>query len=105
MMSCLFRMAGWMMSAMMLLDVHAKAQGIERESLSGEGLAQSIAQQNSNQTYNMKLGPVDVRAEADLGATFNDNIGLNKDDRMADILFPAERGPAWQVGGLRPLTR
>jgi hypothetical protein len=35
----------------------------------------------------MRIGPVQVRTEADLNVTVNDNIGLTKDGREADLTF------------------
>jgi len=84
---------------------HAAAQGIERESLSGESVAQQLQQQGINQPYNLRLGPVTLRAEADLTADFNDNIGLTKDGRTADIILTpgAVLNAHWKVSDLNHL--
>src|SRR5450631_41111 len=64
----------------------AKAQGIERVSLSGENLAEQLRQSGVNQTYNMRLGPVTLRVEADTSISYNDNINLAKTGRISDFV-------------------
>jgi hypothetical protein len=55
-------------------------------SQTGEAAAEMMRQQNANQPYNLRMGPVQLRAEADLTIQANDNIGFNKDGRQADII-------------------
>jgi len=55
-------------------------------SQTGESLAQALQEQNANQSYNLRLGGLLLRAEADTTVTVNDNIGLSKDNRETDIL-------------------
>ena len=55
-------------------------------SQTGEAAAALMREQNANQPYNLRMGPVQLRAEADLTIQANDNIGLNKDGRQADII-------------------
>jgi hypothetical protein len=83
----------------------ASAQGIERESLSGENVADELRQSGANPVYNLRLGPVTVRAEADVTANFNDNIGLSKDGRIADIVLTpsATLHALWQVSDLNTI--
>ena len=56
-------------------------------SQTGEAEADLMRAQNANQPYNLRMGPVQIRAEADLTVQANDNIGFNKDDRQADIIM------------------
>lgn len=38
------------------------------------------------QPYNLKLGPINIRADASLNTSFNDNINLSKNGREADMV-------------------
>jgi hypothetical protein len=84
----------------------ASAQGIERESLSGENVADELRQSGVNQPYNLQLGPVTIRAEADGTASFNDNIGLNKTGRMTDLILTpsAILDAQWKVSDLNTIS-
>lgn len=75
-------------------------------SQSGETLAQEMQLEAANQTYNMKVGPVKLRADASVSTSFNDNIGLTKDNRVADItVIPfAELHGSWPVSELNSLN-
>jgi hypothetical protein len=83
-----------------------RAQGIERESLSGESVAEQLRQSGNDQVYNLRIGPVQLRAEADSTLSFNDNIGLNKDGKSADIIVTpsAILHGSWKVTELNSLT-
>jgi hypothetical protein len=84
----------------------ALAQGIERESLSGENMADEMRQSGVDQAYNLRLGPVTIRAEADATANFNDNIGISKTDKIADLILTptAILHARWQVSDLNTLA-
>jgi hypothetical protein len=56
-------------------------------SQSGEMVAEEMAQASANQPYNLRVGPVQIRAEGDLTISANDNIGLTKNGREADVTF------------------
>ncbi|HEX4139105.1 MAG TPA: hypothetical protein VHY09_02075 [Candidatus Methylacidiphilales bacterium] len=75
-------------------------------SQTGETLAESLQQQQGNQPYNLRVGPVQIRAEADLTADVNDNIGLNKDGREADLIFVpmGVLHGRWEISDLNALT-
>ena len=83
----------------------AKAQGIERLSLSGESVAEQLQRTGDDQPYNLRLGPVSVRADADVTAQFNDNIGLTKDGRAADCIVTPEATlhASWKLTELNTL--
>jgi hypothetical protein len=84
----------------------ANAQEMGRSSETGENLAEQLQQSNANQTYNLRLGPVGLRAEGDLTMTFNDNIGLNKSGRIADMIVTPMGviHGRWEVSDLNTLT-
>jgi hypothetical protein len=85
---------------------HALAQSLQRESLTGESVAAELRQINSNQPYNLALGPVQLRIETSLGVSYNDNIGLTKTDRISDFIiepFGTLHG-RWQVSDLNVLS-
>jgi hypothetical protein len=92
--------------ALMNMTDKAKAQGIDRESLSGEGLAEQLQQSGVNQPYNLRLGPVTLRLEADTTVSYNDNINLASTGRIADILITpsATLHALWKVSDLNTLT-
>jgi hypothetical protein len=75
-------------------------------SQTGESLAEQLQQSGSNQPYNLKLGPIELRAEADLTGTFNDNIGLTKTDRISDFIITPMGiiHGRWEVSDLNTLT-
>jgi hypothetical protein len=75
-------------------------------SQTGESLAEQLQQSGSNQPYNLKLGPIQLRAEADLTGTFNDNIGLTKSDRISDFIITPMGiiHGRWEVSDLNTLT-
>lgn len=72
----------------------------------GEALAEEMRRENANQKYNLRVGPVALRVEADMTATFNDNIGLTKNGREADILLTpmAYVHGRYEVSDLNTLT-
>jgi hypothetical protein len=75
-------------------------------SQTGEALAQSLQQSNSNPSYNLRVGPVELRAEGDLTVSVNDNIGLSQSGRVSDIIITPMgvlRG-RWEVSDLNTLT-
>jgi len=84
----------------------AKAQGIERESQSGESAAEQLRQSGVNQPYNLRLGPITLRAEADINTSFNDNINLAKTGGISDILITpsAVIHARWNVTDLNSLN-
>src|SRR5580692_1038786 len=84
----------------------AAAQGIERESLAGEGAADALKQSEDSQAYNLQLGPVSIRAAASVTAEFNDNINIAKNGREADAIIQPSVGitGAWQVTDLNTLN-
>jgi hypothetical protein len=59
-----------------------------------------------SQPYNFLIGPVTVRADTTLSTSFNDNINLAKNGRLADILLDPEVGfhGIWQATELNALT-
>ena len=83
----------------------AAAQGIERESIAGEGAADALSQ-SDNQASNLQLGPVNIRASASVTAEFNDNINLAKDGREADVIIQPSAGitASWKITDLNTLT-
>jgi hypothetical protein len=70
----------------MSLEPRAMAQGIERESLSGPSVADQLRQSGDSQPYNLKLGPVTLRVDADLDTSYNDNINLVQTGRASDFI-------------------
>jgi hypothetical protein len=84
----------------------AAAQGIERQSLAGEGAADALKQSEDSQAYNLQLGPVSIRADASVTTEFNDNINIAKNGRQADGIIQPSVGiaGAWQVTDLNTLT-
>jgi len=75
-------------------------------SQTGESAAQQMRAQNTNQQYNLRVGPVLLRAEADLTTQFNDNIGFSKDGRVADIVVTPMGilHGRWGISDLNTLT-
>jgi len=82
----------------------SRAQGINRESLAGQNDAasalvsdrQSVVGQDAaqagyfsdqNQPYNLQLGPVSLRCDANLSANYNDNINVAYTGRESDMYF------------------
>lgn len=65
-----------------------------------------MQQQAGNQPYTLKVGPVNLRADAEFNAEFNDNIGLSKNDRMADLILTPEANlhGHWDVSDLNTLA-
>jgi hypothetical protein len=92
--------------ALMNMTDQAKAQGIDRESLSGESAAEQLQQSGVNQPYNLRLGPVTLRLEADTTVSYNDNINLANTGQIADILITpnATIHARWTVSDLNTLT-
>lgn len=92
--------------ALMSMTNKAKAQGIERESLTGESVAEQMRQSGVDQAYNLRLGPVTLRAETDMTIGYNDNINFANTGRIADILItPSSLIRArWKVSELNTLT-
>jgi hypothetical protein len=87
-------------------ESRAHAQGIERESLSGPYAAEQLRQANDNQPYNLKLGPVTLRIDADAKVSYNDNINLDKTGRISDFIFTpmVTVHGQWKVSDLNTLT-
>jgi len=75
-------------------------------SQTGEAAARLLREQNANQPYNLRVGPVQIRAEADLTVQANDNIGLNKDGREADLITTPMGilHGRWTISDLNALT-
>jgi hypothetical protein len=82
----------------------AWAQGIERESLAGEGAADAL-RQSEDEASNLQLGPVNIRAAASVTSVFNDNINLAKDGREADVIISPSAGITadWKITDLNSL--
>jgi hypothetical protein len=82
------------------------AYGSGGVSETGEALAESMKQSSANQPYNLRVGPVLLRAEADVGVSVNDNIGLTRDDRVTDIITSPTGilHGKWIVSDLNTLT-
>jgi hypothetical protein len=82
------------------------AQGIERESLAGEGAETAAVEANANQPYNLSLGPVNVRADASLSTAYNDNIGVAHTGRIGDCIITPTLGlhALWQATDLNALS-
>jgi hypothetical protein len=72
----------------------------------GEAYAQSLRQENAGQPYNLRVGPVLLRAEADMTISANDNIATSRDNRQADIIFTPEGilHGKWVVSDLNTLS-
>jgi hypothetical protein len=60
----------------------------------------SMSQSLDSQPYNLKLGPINVRAEASVDTSFSDNINVAKTGRIADISV----GPQFNISGLWQVT-
>jgi hypothetical protein len=65
----------------------AKSQGIERESLSGETVADQLRLSGVNDAYNLRLGPVTLRVENDFTASYEDNINYAQTGRINDVVL------------------
>ena len=83
----------------------AAAQGIERESIAGEGAADGLRQAD-DQNSNLQLGPVSIRASAGVTAEFNDNINISKTGREADAIIQPTVGitASWPITDLNTLS-
>lgn len=83
-----------------------QAQGIDHISLSGEYIAEQLRQSSVDQPYNLKIGPVSVRAESGITTSYNDNINLTKVDPIADFIITptATLHGRWAVSELNTLT-
>jgi hypothetical protein len=92
--------------ANMSLYNRAEAQEMGRSSESGETLAEQLRLSGVEQSYNLRLGPVKLRAEADLSVTINDNIGLTKSGRTSDLIVTpmGVLHGRWEVSDLNTLT-
>ena len=90
----------------MTITETVRGQGLEWESLSGENIAQEMRRSSANPEYNLRLGPVTLRAETGSTLSFNDNIGLTKENRTADILITPSVGihGHWQVSELNTIN-
>jgi hypothetical protein len=90
----------------MSLSSRVCAQSLERESLTGESVEVQLRQQGLDQAYNFSLGPVALRTDASISASYNDNIGLNKTGRISDfILTPiGTLHGRWQISDLNVLS-
>jgi hypothetical protein len=64
----------------------ARAQGLDQISLTGENVAEQLRQTSDNGDYNLKIGPVGVRVDADVTTSYNDNINLVKTGAIGDFL-------------------
>jgi hypothetical protein len=75
-------------------------------SQSGEAVAEAMQRGSANQPYNLRVGPIQLRAEGDLTTTFNDNIGLTKSGREADVIFNPMGilHGRWAISDLNALT-
>ena len=89
---------------MFMID-QAKAQGIERESLSGESIAAQLRQSSVSPNYNLKIGPVGIRLDASLTTSYSDNINLSKAERIGDFTTTPSVGlnAHWAVSDLNTL--
>lgn len=92
--------------AILALSGKSQAQGIERYSLSGETAAAALRGSDSSQPYNLKLGPVGIRADSYINTSFNDNINIAKYGRQADAIIQPGLGvhALWQLTDLNTLT-
>jgi opacity protein-like surface antigen len=61
---------------------------------------------DDTQPYNLLLGPVNVRADASLSTSFNDNVNLAQNGRLADLIIEPTVGvhALWQVTKLNALN-
>ena len=98
---------GWIfvcvfLHALMNTTDRARGQGLERESLSVENVNRQLRQSGANPEYNLRLGPVTLRAEAEVTTSFNDNTNLAKQGRIADMIVTpfALLRARWQVSEL-----
>jgi hypothetical protein len=85
----------------------ARGQGIERESLAGESAEETVRNTNlANQPYNLQVGPVNLRVDADAAVSYNDNINIAKTGRENDIIFTPSLNVHgfWQATDLNSLT-
>ncbi len=82
------------------------AQEPAAQSLAGENAADALKQAESNQPYNLQLGPVTLRADASVSSQFNDNINVAKDGRQADAIIQPSVAVTgnWHVTDLNTLT-
>jgi len=82
------------------------AQGIERQSLAGESAAEAARGSDTNQPYNLQLGPVTLRADASLSASYNDNIDIAHTGRISDVILTPNLNlhALWQATDLNALT-
>ncbi len=93
---------------LLILGVQEKvsAQGIERESLAGESAEMANKGSDTNQPYNLQVGPVTLRTDASVSTSYNDNISIAHTGRQGDaIIIPALGLHAlWQATDLNALT-
>ncbi len=84
----------------------ARAQGIDHESMSGESIARELRQSGVGSVYNLRLGPIDLRTDAEVTTSFNDNVNLANQGRLADILITPSVGihASWHVTDLNTLS-
>lgn len=95
-----------LIGALMSMSYQAKSQGIEHESLSGENAAAELRQSGVDQPYNLRLGPVTLRVDADVTTGFSDNINLAHTGRIEDLtITPAAiLHTRWAVSDLNTIN-
>jgi hypothetical protein len=69
------------------LPLRVTAQESIRPSSTGAAAAEARHASTSNQTYNLKLGPVLLDASAGVGVEVNDNVNLSENHRESDVAF------------------
>lgn len=84
----------------------SQAQGVEHQSLVGGGLANFLDQSATDQPYNLRLGPVTLRADASFNAGYNDNLNVANTGRIADGYVEPMAGIhlLWQATELNSLS-
>jgi hypothetical protein len=87
------------------MTVSARGQGLDRESLSGESVAAQLRQISNDQKYNLQVGPVGLRVDANLTTQYNDNINFAKTNGTGDFIVTPSVGlhAHWNVTDLNTL--
>lgn len=75
------------------------AQGADRSSLAGEGMAEYLKRMRPDD-YNLRWGDARFKTESSLGIQYNDNVFLANSSRQSDVII----SPEVTLSGFLPVT-
>jgi hypothetical protein len=98
-------LAGALLGAFMAPSNPAEAQEIGSVSQSGPAVAEALQQSGANQPFNLRVGGINLRADAGTEVDFNDNIGITKSNRLSDFIVTSTANVhgQWKVSDLNTL--